>query len=94
VATFDAWLDAYGEAYDGLPGRSDLPCPNCGYRTLRLVFTARAGRPAGYAAFWCDTCLEGIHISRTAVPEGAVVRDGDAAPPDRVPHIPDFRSVN
>ena len=39
VASFDEWLDAYEVVYRMLPVESDHQCPNCGHRTLRMVFT-------------------------------------------------------
>lgn len=65
MATFDQWQVAYDVVYRALPATSDLACPNCGQRTLRIVFTAQPAANAGYVSFWCDTCLEGIHESLT-----------------------------
>jgi len=61
LATFDEWLAGYDIVYRTLPATSEVPCPNCGHRTLRLVFTGPRRGDYGYASFWCDTCLQGIH---------------------------------
>ncbi|BAL86476.1 hypothetical protein AMIS_12560 [Actinoplanes missouriensis 431] len=91
MATFDQWLDAYSDAYDMIPGPIDAACPNCGQQCLRLVFTSVPGRDVGYAHFWCDNCLQGIGVSRTLVPEHALVQDGRLPRDEREPKIPNFR---
>ncbi|MEU7619237.1 hypothetical protein AB0B27_24510 [Micromonospora rifamycinica] len=93
MATFDEWLDAYDVAYHALPVRPGQQCPNCGHRTLRLVFTAPPGSGYGYASFWCDTCLEGIHLSRAPVPDGAEVQPLGLPAEERNRNIPNYRLV-
>ncbi|MFF0151643.1 hypothetical protein [Micromonospora sp. NPDC005203] len=91
MATFDEWLDAYDVVYEALPAQSDHACPNCGHRTLRMVFNARPGADVGYVSFWCDTCLEGISVSRAPIPAGATVRSTDKPVEERRPAIPNYR---
>ncbi|MFJ8689502.1 hypothetical protein [Micromonospora wenchangensis] len=93
MASFDDWLDAYDVMYRALPASSELPCPNCGHQTLRLVFTAPPGTRHGYAAFWCDTCLEGIHLSRAPIPDGVSVLSLDLPAEKRNRGIPNYRLV-
>jgi hypothetical protein len=90
MATFDDWLEAYSEVYQG---GVDAPCPHCGHRTLRLVFTGDVEKGIGYAHFWCDNCLRGIGISRAHLPAGAIVRDIHLPPERREPQIPHFTFV-
>jgi hypothetical protein len=94
VASWEQWLAKYEAAYEAIP--EDLPaaCPNCGHDALRLVFTGNTARLVGWAAFWCDNCLQGITISRVQIPEGAVIRDIDQAPEHRRPELPDFEVVS
>ncbi|RZT79035.1 hypothetical protein EV382_2231 [Micromonospora violae] len=66
---------------------------NCGWRTLRIVFTAQPAANAGYVAFWCDTCMEGIHVCRAPVPDGVTVRPMDKPAEERNPRVPDYRLV-
>ncbi|MCP2323905.1 transcription elongation factor Elf1 [Hamadaea flava] len=94
MATWEQWQDAYEAAYEAVPADPPTSCPNCGHETLRLVFTGDVGKGVGYGAFWCDTCLQGISISRAPLPEGAVVRDIHADPADREPKIPNYTLVN
>jgi hypothetical protein len=94
MATFDDWLTAYGDVYDAIPGDAGLACPNCGHRTLRLVFTGDRDRAIGYGHFWCDTCLFGIGISRAPIPDGAVVQDIHLLREEREPRIPNYTLVS
>lgn len=93
MASFDEWLDAYDIVYRTLPTFSDLRCPNCGHPTLRLVFTAPPGSEHGYASFWCDTCLEGIHLSRAPIPDGVGALPLDVPAEERNRGIPNYRLV-
>ncbi len=91
MATYDEWLYAYSAFYDAIPNTSHLACPNCGHKTLRLVYTGDPDRMIGYGHFWCDTCLQGIGISRAPIPDGATMQDIREAPENRLPKVPDFR---
>lgn len=93
MASFDEWLESYDASYRALPAPPTGACPNCGHRTLRLVFTAQPGTDVGYASFWCDTCLEGVHVSRAVIPAGVEARSLATAPDERRPIIPDYRLV-
>ncbi|MEV4831050.1 hypothetical protein AB0K25_22365 [Micromonospora sp. NPDC049257] len=93
MASFDEWLDAYDVVYRALPAPSDLPCPNCGHQTLRLAFTAPPGTRHGYASFWCDTCLEGIHLSRAPIPDGVTALSLDLPAGERTRGIPNYRLI-
>jgi hypothetical protein len=94
TATFDEWLVAYDEVYAALPDAADVACPNCGHHTLRLVFTGDLDRAVGFASFWCDTCLQGVSISRAPIPDGAIVKDIHLPLDEQPPEIPDFRLAN
>ena len=94
MASFEDWLEAFDVVYRTMSGDGRVACPNCGHQALRLVFTVRPGSDVGYAAFWCDNCLEGVHISRAVVPGGAVVRDASLPFEDREPKIPDYKVVD
>ena len=48
MATYDQWLELYSAAYDAVPGPFSAPCPHCGHRRLRLVFTGDPERLVGY----------------------------------------------
>jgi hypothetical protein len=93
MATWDDWSARYEAAYQAVPDDLHEPCPNCGMDSLHLVFTGHVSTAVGYASFWCDSCLQGIVISRAPIPEGAVARSIEQAPEDRRPRIPNFHLV-
>ncbi|MGW6058721.1 hypothetical protein [Streptomyces sp. NPDC055189] len=67
------WTSAYERAYEEPSAVRDIECPNCTNRTLVLVFSEKLEGGIGYASFWCDTCMYGIHLSRTQIPDVAEV---------------------
>ncbi|MFF5316533.1 hypothetical protein [Micromonospora chalcea] len=67
--------------------------PELRHRTLRMVFTTPPSAGYGYASFWCDTCLEGIHVSRAPVPAGVTALSTAAPIEDRTRGIPNYRLV-
>lgn len=93
MATLEEWLARYEAAYAAIPQAVRAACPNCDHGTLRLVFTGDIAAAVGWAAFWCDNCLQGIALSRVPIPDGAVARDINQAPERRRPQIPDFEIV-
>ena len=93
TATYDEWLASFSTAYDTIPGPLDEACPNCGHHCLQLVFTGDPGGSIGYAHFWCNHCLQGIGISRTAIPDHAIVQDIRLPRDQRQPRIPNYDLV-
>ena len=93
TATLEDWEDAWDAVYDAIPGDADVACPNCGHRTLRLVFTGDLDEDFGWGSFWCDTCLQGLHICRSIIPDGAIVRDIHLPREEQLPRIPNFQLV-
>jgi hypothetical protein len=93
TATYDQWLDAFSVAYDAVPGPVDEACPNYGHRRLCLVFTGDPDGAIGYAHFWCDHRLQGIGLSRTAIPDHAIVQDIRLPREQRQPAIPNYHLV-
>lgn len=88
MATYQEWLDAFQRAYRAPDRVSELACPNCGARELRLRFVlyGRQEREAN-AAFWCDSCLQGMPPGPSEVPATCTpVRSEDA-------HVPNYRIV-
>ncbi len=90
-ASYQDWWQAYGDTYEALPNPPTLACPNCAHHTLRLEFIANESDRIGYAKFWCETCLFGIHISRTWVPEGVTFHP--IGTPRETP-LPDYTLVH
>ena len=93
MAAREQWLSAYEIVYDAIPGDAHLPCPNCDHDSLHLVFTGDPERMIGYAGFWCGVCLQGIGISRTSIPDGAVMQNIHDSPELRQPKVPNYHLV-
>ncbi len=72
---------------------TDDACLHCGHLCLQLVFTGDLDGTIGYAHFWCNHCFEGIGISRTAIPENAIVQDMHLPRDERRPKIPNYHLV-
>lgn len=77
--SWNDWISTYERAYANPPEVQAIECPNCGSRTLSLVFSEKLEGGIGYASFWCDACIFGIHISRTQIPDAAQFIPHDGA---------------
>ena len=93
VASVEDWFQAYGQVYQALPGRVHIRCPNCDHDELQLVFTGSADTGVGWASFWCNHCLHGLHLSRVAIPDGAEILPMDATDERRRRRIPDYTII-
>lgn len=84
MASYEQWLEAFQRAYRAPDRTSELACPNCGARELRLRFVIYGDRQdQANAAFWCGSCLEGLPPGPSEVPVGcAGIRGEDAGVPD------------
>jgi hypothetical protein len=95
TASWTAWVTAFELRYKQLPedhgtGGALDPCPDCGAEALRLTFTGAEGSRVGYASFWCDACLVGIHLSRCAVPDGVPMESLATPVEQRSVRVPDY----
>jgi hypothetical protein len=93
LASVDDWFDAYALVYQALPDHADVACPNCDHQTLQLVFTGDSGTGVGWASFWCDHCLYGLHLSRVSIPDGGEILPVDARIEQRRSRIPDYTII-
>jgi hypothetical protein len=97
AAGYEEWIRIYEAAYSNVAQITELRCPNCGFRSLRLVFVLDEGDDRSAAAvargrqatavFWCDTCLRGL------MPNTAFVPDGAETVPRGAEVIPNYRLV-
>lgn len=94
AAGWAGWLAAYEACWLALPaGEARQACPECGADALRLTFTGSTELRVGYASFWCDACLTGIHLSRCPVPEGVPMESLDTPVEHRAVRAPDYTLV-
>jgi hypothetical protein len=91
TASWGAWMEAFERCYKELPDTAaDVGCPNCGAPGLRMTFCGLPEDRVGYASFWCDACLTGVHLSRCAVPDG-VPMESIATPVEaRAVRVPNY----
>ncbi len=52
---------------------SDAVCIECGSRGLSFQYLGVSGNEFGWKLVWCGECNSGIRISRTKIPNDAVV---------------------
>lgn len=91
TAGWGDWLSVFEQHYKALPAAAEGGgCPNCGERQLRLTFTGLEEERIGYAAFWCDGCLFGIHLSRCEVPEGVPMESLHTPVEQRSVRVPNY----
>ncbi|WP_037912472.1 hypothetical protein [Actinacidiphila yeochonensis] len=93
TASWAAWVSAFELRCKQLPGDPDDTsgaCPDCGAEALRLSFSGLERDRVGYASFWCDACLVGIHLSRCLVPEGASMESLHTPVEERSVRVPDY----
>ncbi|MFD1047580.1 hypothetical protein ACFQ1S_19560 [Kibdelosporangium lantanae] len=71
---FDTWYDVYLKAYRDPSVLPSLSCPNCGSKSLNLVFQSfRRDDGRGIRVFWCGSCMFGLAPNRVILPDNAEV---------------------
>jgi len=84
------WMAAFTDYCQALPAEDAVGCPECGSRTLRLLFPGAPDTRQGICFFWCDTCRYGMFHHRMVAPDKVEV----IAPPDpRLEDMPNFINV-
>lgn len=88
---FDKWLKVSILMTDKLPDIKPVQCPTCGQNDVRVLYTGDVDTRIGCLDVWCNSCLEGIHISRAKVP---ITADNVAFRTDwREPLVPNYKQV-
>lgn len=93
ASLWEAWVDAYEQVYRALPARSVVVCPSCGDGFVRVSFTGDDQDRVAYASVWCDSCLNGILISRTRAPVGVPMIPPGLPAEERRLLIPNYRII-
>ncbi|MED1721339.1 hypothetical protein [Brevibacillus parabrevis] len=56
----------------------DIECPNCHRFGINYQYVGDIKSRAGFLDIWCNSCLNGIHLSRTKAPETVSMLPFDA----------------
>jgi hypothetical protein len=89
---FHKWSRLTARIIQGETSTEEEICPNCGARTVRCVALGNESTRMGYALCWCDTCLNGISISRIKVHEDFPLHPF-SVDPDLL-NVPRFKEVS
>lgn len=88
---FDRWSLLAGRIISAEIRAEEADCPHCGARTVRCMAMGDPATRIGYALCWCDTCLNGIHISRMKASTAFTLHEwGDK---EAIAGIPEFHHV-
>jgi hypothetical protein len=90
TAGWGDWVAAFEQCCKALPEPPRADCPHCGADRLRLLFTGPEDTRVGYASFWCDACLIGVHLSRCPVPAGVAMESLDTPVRERAVRVPNY----
>ncbi|WP_053171216.1 hypothetical protein [Streptomyces sp. SBT349] len=93
AADWDAWMALYARGHENPPSVDQEPCPNCGARAVRLVFVEKSVTGDGPASLWCGSCLQGIYLSRTWIPDNAERLAPGATPEEVRAVIPNYTVI-
>jgi hypothetical protein len=90
---FRDWILLYNKISNVELAKAEGLCPECGAKTIDMQFVGNLKKRTGYFSMWCDTCLRGIHISRTSIPENVTMLSFDDPLEIITSRIPNFEQV-
>ena len=86
MGNFSGWLKLSAEISIKPKPLSTLQCPECQNSTVDFQYVGDSETRIGYLDLWCNSCSNGIHISRVRVPDSAKLLEfNDASLIDRIP---------
>jgi hypothetical protein len=85
---WEAWFAAFSRVHAAWPDQVDVPCPNGDGGRVRVAYIGDPARRIGMAFAWCDTCRQGIYLSRVGIPEGAPMLAFGVSEADQAAVIP------
>jgi hypothetical protein len=69
----EEWNVAFSRAFAVYPSLERFACPNCGEHRIHMAFAGLPESGAASGVIWCSACLTGHWVSRSSIPDGAVV---------------------
>lgn len=68
-SNFKDWIKINSIIVENHQHISEVKCPNCQQFGIDYQYVGDKNSRGGFLDIWCNSCLHGIHISRTKVPE-------------------------
>ena len=68
---YKIWLVTAANVSKNFKDIQEINCPTCARKTLDYLYIGDKKTRIGYLQVWCHHCLNGIHVSRVKIPEGA-----------------------
>ena len=66
---YDEWMEIAIKILDESFVDGEVTCPECGKNHIDYRFVANLKKNTGYLSIWCNSCLNGIQVSRVKVPD-------------------------
>ena len=92
-ALFNSWLNLVKDINNSLPEMLPLSCPVCNNSSIDFQYVGDVKTRIGYLDIWCTQCLNGIHISRTIIPENINILPFDTPKEEVLQRIPSYKQV-
>lgn len=70
-----------------------LSCPNCKAIAISYQFVGDSESMIGHLYLWCNSCLNGIHVSRIKIPSGVEILPFDVSEETLIKKIPKYKLI-
>jgi len=68
---FKGWMEIFKKLPDNHYLSTEFNCPECGDKAIDYLYVVDEITGIGYLPIWCNTCKQGIQLSRVGAPKGA-----------------------
>lgn len=86
MGNFSLWLKLSADISSNPDKNIAHSCPECQSEAIDFQYVGDITSRVGYLAIWCNSCLNGIHLSRVKVPESAdLLAFDDSKVKERIP---------
>ena len=66
---YTRWFKILLDIVDKKLDKALAKCPNCNQSAMDYQYIGDKETNIGYMLFWCNKCLNGIHVSRVVIPK-------------------------
>lgn len=89
---FNDWLKLLIKFSKNNYSTKDFICPECGKKSVESIYVGNPSTYIGYLPIWCNSCNNGIQISRVEIPQGVkMIEFDDLESIEKA--IPNFKQV-